>query len=103
MATYYAEAADGRSTFLTSRAETPAGIVRAACRALGTDYAAAARHLAAEVVDGLRSVGLTASQAEACAVARVEGLEIWATERRGMVTRRKVRQLTLDYDLNCVY
>ena len=89
MATYYAEAADGRSTFFTSRAETPAGIVRAACRALGTDYAAAAWHLAAEVVDGLRS--------------RVEGLEIWATERRGMVTRRKVRQLTLDYDLNCVY
>ena len=54
-------------------------------------------------MDGLRSVGPTASQAEACAVARVEGLEIWATERRGMVTRRKVRQLTLDYDLNCVY
>lgn len=103
MGTYYAEAADGRSTFFTSRAETPAGIVRAACRALGVDYAAAAWHLAAEVVDGLRSVGLTASQAEACAVARVEGLEIWATERRGMVTRRKVRQLTLDYDLNCVY
>lgn len=103
MATYYAEAADGRSTFFTSRAETPAGIVRAACRALGTDYAAAAWYLAAEVVDGLRSVGLTASQAEACAVARVEGLEIWATERRGMVTRRKVRQLTLDYDLNFVY
>lgn len=103
MATYYAEAADGRSTFFTSRAETPAGIVRAACRALGTDYAAAAWHLAAEVVDGLRSVGLTASQAEACAVARVEGLEIWATKRRGMVTRRKVRQLTLDYDLNYVY
>lgn len=103
MANYYAEAADGRSTFFTSRAETPAGIVRAACRALGTDYAAAAWHLAAEVVDGLRSVGLTASQASACEAARVEGLEIWATERRGMVTRRKVRQLTLDYDLNCVY
>ena len=103
MATYYAEAADGRSTFFTSRAETPAGIVRAACRALGTDYAAAAWHLAAEVVDGLRSVGLTASQAEACSVARGEGLEIWGTARRGMVTRRKVRQLTLDYDLNCVY
>ena len=103
MATYYAEAADGRSTFFTSRAETPAGIVRAACRALGTDYAAAAWHLAAEVVDGLRSVGLTASQAEACAVAHGGGLEIWATERRGMVTRRKVRQLTLDYDLNCFY
>ena len=103
MATYYAEAADGRSTFFRSRAETPAGIVRAACRALGVDYAAAAWHLAAEVVDGLRSVGLTASQAEACAVAHGGGLEIWATERRGMVTRRKVRQLTLDYDLNCVY
>lgn len=103
MATYYAEAADGRSTFFASRAETPAGIVRAACRALGVDYAAAAWRLAAEVVDGLRSVGLTASQAEACAVARGGGLEIWATERRGMVTRREVRQLTLDYDLNCVY
>lgn len=103
MATYYAEAADGRSTFFTSRAETPAGIVRAACRALGTDYAAAAWHLAAEVVDGLRSVGLAASQAEACAVARVEGLEIWGTVCRGLETRRKVRPLTLDYDLNCVY
>lgn len=103
MATYYAEAADGRSTFFTSRAETPAGIVRAACRALGTDYAAAAWHLAAEAVDGLRAAGLTASQAEACAVAHGEGLEIWGTERRGMETRRKVRPLTLDYDLNCVY
>ena len=103
MATYYAEAHGLRSTFFASRAETPAGLVREACRALGVDYAAAAWYLAAEAVDGLRSVGLTASQAEACAVARVEGLEIWATERRGMVTRRKVRQLTLDYDLNCVY
>lgn len=103
MATYYAEVADGRSTFFTSRAETPAGIVRAACRALGTDYAAAAWHLATEVVDGLRSVGLTASQAEACAVARVEGLEIWGTVCRGLETRRKVRPLTLDYDLNYVY
>lgn len=28
MATYYAEAADGRSTFFTSRAETPAGDAR---------------------------------------------------------------------------
>lgn len=103
MATYYAEAADGRSTFFTSRAETPAGIVRAACRALGVDYAADAWHLAAEVVDGLRAVGLTNSQAEACAVARVEGLEIWGTVCRGLETRRKVRPLTLDYDLNCVY
>lgn len=103
MATYYAEAGDGRSTFFTSRAETPARLVRAACRALGVDYAAAAWYLAAETVDGLRAVGLTASQAEACAVAHGAGLEIWATERRGMVTRRKVRQLTLDYDLNCVY
>lgn len=103
MATYYAEAADGRSTFFTSRAETPAGIVRAACRALGTDYAAAAWHLAAEAVDGLRAVGLTVSQAEACSVARGEGLEIWGTERRGMETRRKVRPLALDYDLNCFY
>lgn len=103
MATYYAEAADGRSTFFTSRAETPAGLVRAACLALGVDYAAAAWHLAAEVVDGLRAVGLTASQAEACAVARVEGLEIWGTVCRGLETRRKVRPLTLDYDLNCVY
>ena len=81
MATYYAEAADGRSTFFRSRAETPAGIVRAACRALGVDYAAAAWHLAAEVVDGLRAVGLTASQAEACTVAHGEGLEIWGTVR----------------------
>ena len=103
MATYCAEAYGLRSAFFTSRAETPAGIVRAACRALGVDYAAAAWHLAAEAVDGLRAVGLTASQAEACSVARGEGLEIWATERRGMVTRRKVRQLTFDYDLNCVY
>lgn len=103
MATYYAEAGDGRSTFFTSRAETPAGLVRAACRALGVDYAAAAWYLAAEIVDGLRAVGLTASQAETCAVAHGGGLEIWATERRGMVTRRKVRPLTLDYDLNCVY
>lgn len=103
MATYYAEAYGLRSAFFASRAETPAGIVRAACRALGVDYAAAAWHLAAEIVDGLRAVGLTASQAEACAVAHGGGLEIWATERRGMVTRRKVRQLTLDYDLNCVY
>lgn len=54
-------------------------------------------------MDGLRSVGLTASQAEACAVARVEGLEIWGTVCRGLETRRKVRPLTLDYDLNCVY
>lgn len=103
MATYYAEDYGLRSTFFASRAETPAGIVRAACRALGIDYAAAAWHLAAEAVDGLRAVGLTASQAEACSVARGEGLEIWGTVRRGMVTRRKVRQLTLDYDLNCVY
>ena len=103
MATYYAEAHGLRSASFTSRAETPAGLVRAACRALGTDYAAAAWHLAAEVVDGLRAVGLTASQAEACAVARGEGLEIWGTERRGMETRRKVRPLALDYDLNCFY
>lgn len=103
MATYYAEAADGRSTFFASRATTPAGIVRAACRALGVDYAADAWHLAAEVVDGLRAVGLTNSQAEACAVAHGEGLEIWGTVCRGLETRRKVRPLTLDYDLNCVY
>ena len=103
MDTYYAEAGDGRSTFFASRAETPAGIVRAACRALGVDYAAAAWHLAAEAVDGLSAVGLTASQAEAFAVARGEGLEIWGTARRGNVTRREVRPLTLDYDLNCVY
>lgn len=103
MATYYAEADDGRSTFFASRAETPAGIVRAACRALGVDYAAVAWHLAAEAVDGLRAVGLTASQAEACSVARGEGLEIWGTERRGMVTSREVRPLTLDYDMNAVY
>ena len=103
MATYYAEAADGRSTFFASRAETPAGLVRAACRALGVDYAAAAWYLAAEAVDGLRAVGLTASQAEACSVARGEGLEIWGTARRGNVTRREVRPLALDYDLNCFY
>ena len=103
MATYYAEAGDGRSTFFTSRAETPAGLVRAACRALGVDYAAAAWYLAAEIVDGLRAVGLTASQAEACAVAHGGGLEIWGTARRGNVTRREVRPIELDYDLNCFY
>ena len=103
MATYYAEAADGRSTFFASRAETPAGLVRAACRALGVDYAADAWHLAAEIVDGLRAVGLTASQAEACAVSHGEGLEIWGTERRGLETRRKVRPLTLDWDTNEAY